>query len=121
MAEELTADEELPHTGRPLWPGAELCEELGCPRCSLILQQHAKSGGGDGTCRRFQLHRDKDVTGFSGTGIVADGVRFPDGTAAMRWRGKHRSTVVWEDLADAMVVHGHDGATRLVWVDGGTS
>lgn len=30
--------------------------------------------------RRFQLHRDHDITGVSGPGVVADGVLFPDGT-----------------------------------------
>lgn len=45
--------------------------------------------------RRFQLHRDQDITGVSGTGIVADGVLFADRSVAIRWRGEHPSTVVW--------------------------
>jgi type IV secretory pathway TraG/TraD family ATPase VirD4 len=40
--------------------------------------------------RFFQLHRDADPTGFSGTGVVADGVVWPDGTVSMRWRGPIR-------------------------------
>ncbi len=67
--------------------------------------------------RTFHLQRDTDVTGVSGTGIVADGVEFPDGTAVLRWRGEHASTVVWPSVATALTVHGHDGATRLVWAD----
>ncbi|RBO78309.1 hypothetical protein [Nocardia puris] len=67
--------------------------------------------------RTFYLQRDTDVTGFSGTGIVADGVEFPDGTAVLRWRGEHASTVVWPSVDTALAVHGHDGATRLVWTD----
>ncbi len=83
--------------------------------------------------RRFELHRDQDVSGVSGTGIVADGVEFetpflmqlPDGThlslpaqwCVIRWRGAYQSTVMWESVSDAMAVHGHHGSTRLVWLD----
>lgn len=65
--------------------------------------------------RSFTLRRDVDHTGVSGTGTVADGVEFPDGTVAVRWRGEHVSTVVWASLADALHVHGHGGATHVVW------
>ena len=67
------------------------------------------------TLRTFEFHRDRDVTGYSGTGVVADGVTFDDGTTVVRWRGERRSTVVWPSVEDAIAVHGHDGATRLVW------
>jgi len=64
--------------------------------------------------RAFALHRVEDVTGFSGTGIVADGIEFPDGTTVIRWRGDHQSTVIWEDIRTAQAVHGHDGKTRFI-------
>jgi len=35
--------------------------------------------------RRFLLVRDCDPSGVSGTGIVAEGVQFSDGTAVMHW------------------------------------
>ena len=65
--------------------------------------------------RTFEFHRDADVTGVSGTGVVADGVTFDDGVTVVRWRGETRSTVVWPSVEDAIAVHGHDGATRLVY------
>lgn len=34
--------------------------------------------------RTFRLVRDEDVSGVSGTGAVADGVRWPDGTVTLR-------------------------------------
>ncbi|MBF6284481.1 hypothetical protein REK76_29440 (plasmid) [Nocardia farcinica] len=68
------------------------------------------------TVRVFQLHRDTDVTGFSGVGVVADGVIWPDGTVSMRWRGEIRTTVDAACLADIETIHGHDGATRVVMV-----
>ena len=64
----------------------------------------------------FQLHRDTDVSGVSGTGVVADGAVFPDGTTVVRWRGERQSTVVWPSIEDVRVIHGHGGATRVVWL-----
>lgn len=67
--------------------------------------------------RPFVLQRDIDITGVSGTGTVADGVVWPDGTVALRWRGRRPSSVTWDSIDDALSVHGHDGATRVVWSD----
>lgn len=62
----------------------------------------------------FVLYREHDETGVSGTGVVAEGVTFSDGTVALRWVTGHRSTVVWDSLEDAIAVHGHNGKTRVV-------
>lgn len=69
--------------------------------------------------RRFTLVRHDDVTGVSGMGVVADGVRFPDGVVALRWRGGWPTSVVFHDRGmDAVVaVHGHGGSTEVVWLD----
>ncbi|WP_281259462.1 hypothetical protein [Streptomyces glaucescens] len=67
--------------------------------------------------RRFHLQRHRDITGASGTGRVADGVLWPDGTASVRWRGERPSTVFWDSLADAEHVHGHGGHTVIIWDD----
>lgn len=66
------------------------------------------------TARRFELHRDLDVSGPSGTGVVADGVRLSDGRAVVRWRGDRPSTVFWPDYGHAVAVHGHGGLTRFL-------
>jgi len=66
---------------------------------------------------RFRLVRNSDVTGVSGTGIVAMGIRFTDGTVAMRWLTAARSTVLWDSIEDAERVHGHDGKTKVEWID----
>ncbi|MFI1287434.1 hypothetical protein ACH4VM_02800 [Streptomyces sp. NPDC020792] len=67
--------------------------------------------------RVFHLQRDHDVSGVSGTGRVADGVQWPDGTVTLRWIGDRPSTVHWDRLDDALAIHGHGGATRIVWAD----
>lgn len=65
--------------------------------------------------RTFWLQRVVDVSGVSGTGRVAEGCEFEDGTTVIRWRGQQRSTVVWDSIQDAIDVHGHDGKTRFVY------
>lgn len=67
--------------------------------------------------RSFELHRDDDETGVSGTGVVAEGVEFVDGSVALRWRSEWPTSVVFHDRGiDAVrAVHGHGGKTRLVF------
>jgi hypothetical protein len=64
----------------------------------------------------FVLRRHHDVTGVSGTGIVADGALFPaagKGVAVVRWRGERGSTVVWDRISHVKEIHGHDGNTII--------
>jgi hypothetical protein len=67
--------------------------------------------------RRFHLERTQDVTGASGTGYVADGIRWADGSASVRWLGDRPSIVFWASMDDAVHVHTHAGGTdtRIVW------
>ena len=68
---------------------------------------------------RFVLARDEDVSGVSGTGIVAEGVVFDDGVAVLRWRGAWPTSVVFHDrgLDAVREIHGHGGKTRVVVID----
>ena len=76
--------------------------------------------------QRFYLFRKEDETGVSGTGIVAEGVRWSDGSVSIRWLSKTPSFVNFEGIpedaeiqrvgdAHAQVVHGHKGKTELVY------
>lgn len=67
--------------------------------------------------RRFMVIRRVDETGVSGTGHVADGIEFDDGTVCVRWRTEHRSTIVFESLAAAEAIHGHGGKTTFQFHD----
>lgn len=67
--------------------------------------------------RRFEIIRTADVTGVSGTGVVADGCQFPAGSVAICWRGTHSSTVIWRCIEDALHVHGHAANTQIRWLD----
>lgn len=67
---------------------------------------------------RFVLRRRHDVSGVSGLGDVADGVLWPDGTASVRWRGEHPSTVFWDrGRVSIELIHGHQGATEVEFLD----
>ena len=67
--------------------------------------------------RRFELHREADVTGVSGTGVVVEGVEFTDGRCAYRWLTPTATTTVADSIAHVEAVHGHDGRTAVVWLD----
>lgn len=67
--------------------------------------------------RRFMLVRDVDVTGVSGEGPVVCGIEFPDGVCAYRWMTRWRTTCLADSIDDIRAIHGHDGATRVVWLD----
>lgn len=66
--------------------------------------------------RTFELIRYEDVSGISGTGAVAEGCVFTDGSVALRWHGPNPSTAVWPNLDAIIAVHGHDGATVVRWL-----
>lgn len=75
--------------------------------------------------RRFLLVRDKDESGISGTGIVAEGCEFTDGTAVLRWSvapgnpGAGYPTTVHHDggIESVAAIHGHYGNTKIDWLD----
>lgn len=67
--------------------------------------------------RSFELVRHVDVTGKSGTGVVVEGTQWTDGTVSIRWRGPNPSFANWPDVESLLAVHGHEGATELVWLD----
>lgn len=67
--------------------------------------------------RRFHLERLEDATGVSGTGRIAEGVRFSTGECVLNWLTAHRSQAFYQDVATLVKIHGHGGKTRLVWDD----
>ena len=67
--------------------------------------------------RRFQLVRTEDASGVSGTGNVAEGCEFTNGTCALTWLTRFRSVAMYQSIKELEAVHGHEGRTRVVWVD----
>lgn len=67
--------------------------------------------------RRFVLVRDVDVNGVSGEGTVVWGIQYPDGYVSYRWNTRTSTTCLATSIADVEEIHGHGGATRLLWLD----
>lgn len=67
--------------------------------------------------RRFYLLRQFDKSQVSGLGRVADGVWFSSGWVALGWHGAWAVAHPWPSLAAVRAVHGHEGDTRIVWLD----
>ena len=63
------------------------------------------------------VRRHHDVSGVSGTGDVAELAEFSDGAVAVRWHGDHPSTACWNDIRDVEFIHGHKGATEIVFAE----
>jgi hypothetical protein len=66
------------------------------------------------TAQVVHLERDEDVSGVSGTGVVAYGLMCDDGTVLLHWDTVVKSDVVYRSVADLMTIVGHGGRTRLV-------
>jgi hypothetical protein len=74
--------------------------------------------------RMFALWRHRDPTGQSGTGVVLFGVAFPGGPVLTRWRGLTTGIYqlgLWNSVDEVLAVHGHRGATELIWLSNPTA
>jgi hypothetical protein len=67
--------------------------------------------------KTFYLLRHTDVNGLSGTGVVAVGVVYPNGRAHMQWVSYKASFEMHDNIDMLMDIHGHSGATELIWGD----
>lgn len=127
---------ESPKPGPPRTCNAPVTEELGMVRTTLNKIREAMFTVGvdpqqayedvrqilasnwehaDVPGRAFDLIRHVDESKVSGTGRVAEGFEFEDGTVALRWRGARSSTNVYASVEDVTAIHGHGGSTRVVY------
>ena len=58
-----------------------------------------------------------DESGVSGTGLVAEGNVWHDGTVSMKWRTRFKSIAYYDSVSDLEAIHGHHGKTRIIWGD----
>jgi hypothetical protein len=105
----------LPNSNHATFPSLNSFQQLQDKRGrKLIFDQPSLDGYELNT---FQLVRKKDVTGISGTGVVAVGCYFSScsGIAVMQWLGEVASTAWytggWEQIE---LIHGHNGKTKIV-------
>lgn len=67
--------------------------------------------------RRFRLKRIEDESGVSGTGYVAEGIKFSDGQTVINWLTDTRSIGIYHSVVEMIYIHGHGGKTVIEWVD----
>jgi len=66
----------------------------------------------------FDVVRNEDETGNSGTGVVARAIEFSDGACVLKWDAETNalavgSLVVYSSFEDMVKVHGHGGKTEF--------
>lgn len=70
--------------------------------------------------RRFRIVRKTDVIGITGSGVICDGIEWPDGSATTKYRGPVISETSWprgvEDLKGTLL-NPKAGNTELVWCE----
>jgi hypothetical protein len=66
--------------------------------------------------RIFNLVRSKDISGISGTGLVANGVEFPCGKVVICWCVSVHSITVFDSIEQLIKIHGHEGATKIEFI-----
>lgn len=67
--------------------------------------------------RRFHLVRKEDLSGVSGTGVVAEGIEFDNGSVAMCWLTKYHIIETAPNVHTIEAVHGHGGRTYVEFLD----
>ncbi len=67
--------------------------------------------------RRFQLIRDVDVSGVSGTGIVAEGCEMTSGKVILTWLSNLSTVEICDNAKVLEEIHGHEGSTKIVFLD----
>lgn len=67
--------------------------------------------------RRFMLYRRNDPGGVSGTGNVAEGIVFSGGEVVLHWLRAPGGINLYRSLGDLLDVHGHQGQTRVSFLD----
>ena len=84
-------------------------------RYKIFQRQFFEKGEVTRMAHSFKLIRRKDISGVSGTGLVAEGVVFKNGKAVLCWTRPPYAVSVFDSTGEMMSVHGHAGSTELVW------
>ena len=67
--------------------------------------------------KRFYLQRNVDASGVSGVGKIAEGCQFDTDWCALVWLTEKTSMSYYPNIDVLESIHGHNGMTRIVWID----
>jgi hypothetical protein len=82
---------------------------------SDAVVEHDMANAKESNARLFTLERTEDVSGTSGTGVVAEGVEFSDGSCVLHWLSQYKSIELCDNLHTLIQIHGHEGRTKVVF------
>lgn len=66
--------------------------------------------------RLFHMIRTADISGVSGTGIVAIGTQYPNGKCTISWLDELSCIGVYDTLDQLIAIHGHEGRTTVSFI-----
>jgi hypothetical protein len=76
-----------------------------------------KNGDAQGKPRFFVLQRSEDVSGVSGTGVVAEGCVFSNGRVVLQWLSNGLESIAIHDSLESLEqIHGHGGRTSVMFI-----
>ena len=68
--------------------------------------------------RRFILNRAVDVSGISGEGEnIAEGVEFSNGICVLSFHSEYAHANMYLNIRALIAVHGHEGKTKVLFID----
>lgn len=67
--------------------------------------------------KTFYLLRHEDMSGLSGTGVVAVGAIFPNGRIVFQWTTYRSSMEIYDSVDNLVEIHGHNGKTEIIYGD----
>lgn len=67
-----------------------------------------------GLVKPFYLYRKVDISGVSGTGIVAVGSIMPSGKAILEWLGEYKTETIFNNIDELYHIHSHNEKTVIV-------
>lgn len=59
--------------------------------------------------------RHEDVTGISGTGVIAEGTQYESGKCTLAWLTEYKSIGVYDSMEELKAIHCHGGKTDVVF------
>jgi len=65
--------------------------------------------------KQFELVRIEDVSGISGTGIIAEGIQFSNGVCVLNWLTEHSSLGIYQSADELCAIHCHEGKSYIKW------
>lgn len=87
-----------------------------CTPC-YISKLYDKEPIKENKLKTFQLYRKHDISGVSGTGLIAEGCEFTFGRVCVCWLGSQKSIVLWDSIEDLKKVNCHNGSTVIKYLD----